>query len=102
MERAFLFVVRWFVVGGQLLLVGGRRWWSQFRSGRLWLDQILSVLQRKQDIPSGGGGISSWRLPGVLSLLSVAKNLARTGTSAEILHCAQNDWPCQDFLPRPL
>ena len=34
-------------------------------------------------------------------ILSVAKNLARTGTSTEILRCAQNDRPCQDFLLRP-
>ena len=34
-------------------------------------------------------------------ILSAAKNLAGTGTSAQIFRCAQNDWPCQDFLPRP-
>ena len=34
------------------------------------------------------------------AILSAAKNLARTGTSAKILRCAQNDPPCQDFSAR--
>ena len=37
----------------------------------------------------GGRDNSSWPLPGGPSLLSAAKNLARTGTSAKILRCAQ-------------
>ena len=35
-------------------------------------------------------------------ILSAAKNLARTGTPAKILACAQNDWPSQDFRHAPL